>query len=65
MTTYEDGDRHAGDEDHPVGVRIRLRHIEERQRRIEAKLDRLLWIVVTAAIGYALAVIFGTGAGPT
>jgi hypothetical protein len=64
MTTFEEGDRHA-DEDTSIGVRLRLRAIEERQRRIESKLDRLLWIVVTAAIGYALAVIFGTGAGPT
>lgn len=57
-------DRELPDEDSPIGIRIRLRAIEARQRRIEAKLDRLLWVVVTAALGYALAVIFGAGSGP-
>lgn len=60
MTTLEE----LSDEDTPAGIRIRLRAIEARQRRIEAKLDRLLGAVVIAAIGYVLSIYFG-GGGPS
>jgi hypothetical protein len=61
MTAIEPDGR---DEDSPLGVRLRLRDVEERQQRIEAKLDRLLLALVLGAVGYVTSIWFGLGGTP-
>jgi hypothetical protein len=52
------------DEDSELGLRIRMRRCEESNARLEAKVDRLQWTFVAAAIGYVISLWAGIGGGP-
>ncbi len=53
-----------GNGDSDVGVRLRVKHIEESQERLETKVDRLQWSIVVAALGYLISIWTGLGGGP-